>query len=169
MIGRVSLFLAAAAGLVVAGPAMAAAAGAVDLSQDAGGYRVELKLLPATPFYTAQQVASGHITAGMQRVGGAEPVAMDAPSHPNHDLSLSVVDDKTGRTVTDADVGLYMERFDPQGNLIGTLTSVPVVEMQAVGGGAASTRYGNNARLDPGRYRIDATVKGMDLVFFATV
>jgi len=37
--------------------------------------------------------------------------------------------------------------------------------MEASGKGAASTHYGNNVTMPPGRYRVDVTVNGAKTVF----
>lgn len=47
--------------------------------------------------------------------------------------------------------------------------SIPVVRTQATGAGDGSPLYGSNVRLNPGRYRINVTVNGMDLVFFTDI
>jgi hypothetical protein len=42
---------------------------------------------------------------------------------------------------------------------------VPVVVMQAIGGGPASTHYGNNVHMPAGAYAVTATVNGTAATF----
>ena len=130
---------------------------------------LDLEVLPPQALYTADQIASDHVKSGMLIMGGAKPLAADAPSPPNYNLSVRVFDEKTGKPVTDANVGLYREPFDRHGELTGNFRSIPVVKMQAIGEGAASIGYGNNVRLNARRYRISTTLNGMDLTFFTKV
>jgi len=63
-----------------------------------GAYRVDLHVLPAEPYVTKDEVASKHVTAGMEIEGGAPPVMSDAATHPNHHLIIFVVDKTPHRT-----------------------------------------------------------------------
>ena len=105
--------------------ATAPAAAAVNLAQEAGGYRVELSITPAKAFVAAKRGG-----AGVVRVAGADPVALDAPSRPTHHLAVSVADAKTGKPVTDADIGLHTicavmtaEFLEHQGSIGNDLTT----------------------------------------------
>jgi hypothetical protein len=162
----VSLLIAVTGGLAVVTPAMA---GTIDISQTAGGYRIQLKILPFEPIYTAQQAVAGDIKSGLLVVGGARPIAVNGRSHPNRRLVVSVVDEKTGRPDVDADVGLFLQPCDHYGTPTTELTSVPIVKTQEIGAGAGSTQYGNDVDLVSGRYRISVTANGMALTFFTNV
>jgi hypothetical protein len=129
--------------------------------QMAGPYRVMLGFLPAEPFYTADQVAKDHVSEGMMIVGGAAPVPLDAPSHPNHHLVFHIFD-AAGNVVQGAHVTIVYALATGDT----TPTSVPVVEMQAVGKGPASTHYGNNVTLPPGTYNVTVTVNGSNTTTF---
>lgn len=145
-----------------------AAAEAVQQSQNAGGYRVELELLPLQPIYTRKQVESDHINSGMVIVG-AEPTGFAATPKSNHHVIVRVLDEKTGSPVTDAKVDLYVQPFNSEGELTTDLSSIPVVKMETLGPGPSSTHYGNNLLLSSGRYRFSVVVNGMDLTFFMDI
>ncbi len=130
-------------------PGMAMHAQGTTQTKVAGAYRIELHVLPPEEFYTATDVAAKHIGAGMLIVGGAAPVATDATPRPNHHLIVHVFDRQSGAPVTDAAVRLSF----------GT-TQVPVVVMQAIGAGAASTHYGNNAVIPAGDCSVTVNVNG---------
>jgi hypothetical protein len=130
-----------------------------------GAYRIELHLLPAEPFYTADEVAAKHLTTGMVIQGGAVPVKPDADVHPNHHLVVHVFDRKTGQAITDAKVDLSFEPLGRGNKPAGGSVEVPVVTMQAIGLGPKSTHYGNNVVMPAGSYRVTATVNDEKTVF----
>ena len=146
-----------AVGIVFAVPA---AAKDVMKTKNVGAYRIELHVLPAEPFYTADEVAAKHPTMGMVIQGGAAPVKPDADMHPNHHLVVHVFDRKTGQAITDAKVSLSFEPLGRGNKPAGASVEVPVVNMQAIGQGPKSTHYGNNVVMPPGPYRVTATVNG---------
>jgi hypothetical protein len=150
-------------GAVIAG-AVAAHAADVMQTKTAGAYRVELHVLPAEPFFSKADVAAKNVKEGMEIEGGAAPVAPDADSHPNHHLVVHVFDSKTGQAATDATVTMSFASL----KLGGAPSDVPVVIMQAVGRGPASTHYGNNVTMPPGRYSVTVTVNGQKAVFAVT-
>ena len=92
-------------------------------------------------------------------VGGAMPVRMDAPSHPNHHLIVHVFDKASGKAVTNATVAISYA----QGS--GSARSLPIVEMQAIGKGPQSTHYGNNLNLPDGTYTVTVTANGNTATF----
>jgi hypothetical protein len=96
-------------------------------------------------------------------VRGARPVQPNDPAHPNHHLVVHVYDAVTGHPVLDAKVEMIVAGPFPATRR----TRVPIVEMQAVGGGAKSTHYGNNVTLQPGRYTVFVTVNGKATAAFA--
>jgi hypothetical protein len=149
------------------GIALAVPAAAKDVmkTKTVGAYRVELHVLPAEPFYTADEVAAKHVTTGMVIQGGAVPVKPDADAHPNHHLVVHVFDRKTGQAITDAKVGLSFEPVSHGNKPAGASVEVPVVIMQAIGLGPKSTHYGNNVVMPAGSYRVTATVNDEKAVF----
>jgi hypothetical protein len=130
-----------------------------------GAYRVELHMLPAEPFFSKEDVVAKQVKEGMEIEGGATPVMMDAPSHPNHHLVVHVFDKKTRQAVTDATVTMSFASLDRKGKRAGEPTEVPVVVMQAIGKGPASTHYGNNVTMPAGRYKVTVSVNGQAAVF----
>lgn len=133
-----------------------------------GTYRVELYVLPAEPFFSKADVAAKNVKEGMEIEGGAAPVAPDADSHPNHHLVVHVFDKKTSQAVTDATVTMGFVSLDAKDKPTGAPNEVPIVVMQAVGKGPASTHYGNNVTMPPGRYNVTVTVDGTSAVFAVT-
>jgi hypothetical protein len=115
-----------AVGIVFAVPVVAKD---VIVAKTVGAYRVELHLLPAEPFYTADQVAAKHVTIGMLIRGGAAPVPPDADSHPNHHLIVHVSDNKGAQAITDAKVSLSFKPLDRNGKSAGSSVEGPVVVM----------------------------------------
>jgi hypothetical protein len=148
-----------------------AVAGAVSAQADvmqtksAGTYKVELHVLPAEPFFSKDDVANKHLTEGMAIEGGATPVAPGADSHPNHHLVVHIHDTQTGKVIVDATVTMNFVPLDAKGNPVGTPVDVPIVVMQAIGGGPASTHYGNNVTMPAGRYGVVVTVNGKSVRF----
>jgi len=152
--------------------AASAFAADVKLMQKAGSYDLELNLLPAEPFNAPMTgmsgmsgMSQGHAGMTMIAKGGAAPVQMDDPSHPNHHLVVHVHDAATHKVVTDATVTISFTPVDANGNATGPATAVPVVMMEASGMGAPSTHYGNNVTMPPGSYRVDVTVNGAKTSF----
>ncbi len=141
------------------------AAAKIVRTEMSGPYKIVLNVLEAEPFYTAAEIKAKHIKMGMLVVGGAAPVAMHGPAHPNHHLVVHVYDKDNGTARTGAKVTLTVERLDAKGNVEGKPIRVPVVEMQMVGKGPISTHYGNNVYLKPGTYRIVAHVDGYDATY----
>jgi len=148
-------------------PAVAVAANAADNTntKTVGTYRLELYVLPAEPFFTKADVAAKNVKEGMEIEGGAAAVAPDADSHPNHHLVVHVFDQKTGNALTDATVTMSFVALDAKGNPTGAPTAVPVVVMQAVGKGPASTHYGNNVTMPAGSYDVAVMVNDKKTVF----
>ena len=127
-------------------------------TQVVGAYRVELHLLPPEEFYTATEVAAKHVAEGMLIVGGLPPVAVGATPAPNHHLIVHVFDNASGMAVTDAKVQMSIRPVGADGHPTGRSTDVPVVMMQAIGAGAASTHYGNNLVIPAGAYVVTVIV-----------
>jgi hypothetical protein len=127
-------------------------------TQVVGAYRIELHLLPPEEFYTAAEVAAKHISEGMLIVGGFPPLAVGATPAPNHHLIVHVFDRSTGMAVTDAKVQMSFRRVGADGHPSGPHTEVPVVTMQAIGAGAASTHYGNNLVIPAGAYVVTVII-----------
>ncbi len=119
----------------------------------AGAAVVTLKVLPAESF-------TGPM-AMMVRDGGAEPVLLKSSVDPNHHLVVFV--SKSGKPVEDAAVVLLYRQVSPR---MGAWTKLPVVRMHVAGKGLESTHYGNNLRLDAGRYEARVTVNGSGPAIF---
>jgi hypothetical protein len=155
---------------VVAATAVAIAANAEEgMSKTVGAYRVELHVLPAEPFFSKEDIAAKQVKEGMEIEGGAAPIMPDAASHPNHHLVVHVFDRKTGQAVTGATVSLSFASLDGKRSPAGGQIEVPVVVMQAIGKGPASTHYGNNVTMPAGRYKVTVSVNGKTGVFRVTV
>ena len=153
-----ALALAAVAASALPAPAMNMGSG-VTITKVAGPYKLVLQLLPAEPFYTQDQYAKEHPKDGMLVVGGAMPVAPDAPSHPNHHLIVHVYDVASGKADTNATVTIRYARAS------GASHELPIVEMQAIGKGPQSTHYGNNLYWPNGSYTVTVTANGNTATF----
>jgi len=75
---------------------------------------------------------------------------------------VHVFDKKTRQAVTDATVTMSFASLDRKGSPTGGAIAVPVVVMQAIGKGPASTHYGNNVTMPAGRYKVTVSVNGPD-------
>jgi hypothetical protein len=123
-----------------------------------GPIKIELHVLPAEPFFTADQVKAKKADTGMLIMGGAAPNVPDADPRPNHHLVVHVFKAKTGKAVTDAKVRMTFQPLDDNGNLSGGPADVPIVVMQAIGKGKESTHYGNNVEMPAGSYVVEVSV-----------
>jgi hypothetical protein len=130
-----------------------------------GNTKVELHVLAAEPFFTADEAAAKNATEGMLIVSGAAPLAPDAESHPNHHLVVHVFDSKTGKAITNAKIKMSFHALDAKGKTAGASTDVPIVVMQAIGKGTESTHYGNNVIMPAGPYSISVIVNGKKASF----
>ncbi len=129
---------------------MAAAAfhaGAISESTKAGPFTVTLKVLPAESF-----TGSG---AAMVRDGGARAVTLHSRLRPDRHLVVFVR--RNGKPVKHARVTIRYRRVQNGGQAWKTL---PVVRMHVAGKGLATTHYGNNVNLLPGRYEVEVSVNG---------
>jgi 5-hydroxyisourate hydrolase-like protein (transthyretin family) len=152
----------------------AAQAKDIKITHTAGKYRFELNVLNAEAFAPAggaPQSGMGGMPGmghgGMMMVvkGGAAPVPLDDPSHPNHHLVVHVIDKASGKPLTDATVTIGVTPLDQNGKDVGATMQVPVAVMEASGMGAASTHYGNNVTLAPGSYRVEVNANGVTSKF----
>jgi hypothetical protein len=125
-----------------------------------GAYSIEVHVSPPQAFFTQAELATEHPMAGMLVVRGSTPLAPDAHPLPDHQLAVHVFDKDSGKLVPDATVALDYRPVDGTGKPTGKRVHVPVVVMQAVSGGADSTRYGNNVYMTPGHYDVGVTVNG---------
>ena len=112
-----------------------------------GIYSVTLKVLPAESFTGPK--------AAMVRAGGAQPILLHGPIHPNHHLVAFVK--KGGKPVEDARVAISYRRLSSKS---GSWTTLPVVRMHMAGKGLTTTHYGNNLKLSPGSYQARVFVNG---------
>jgi hypothetical protein len=146
-----------------------AVAGHVMKDTIVGDYKIELHVLPAEPFFTADEAAARHATEGMLIMGGAGPLPPDADPRPNHHLVVHVYDAKTGKALTNAKVAMEFRNLDDKGNVFGDPVTVPVVIMQAIGKGPKSTHYGNNVIMPAGTYFVAVSVNNRKAGFAVTV
>jgi hypothetical protein len=144
-------------------------AGDITKTKTVDGLRIELHLLAAEPFFTADEAAAKQVSEGMLIMSGAAPVPPDAPSRPNHHLVVHVFNAKTGKAVTDAAVEMSFALLDNKGKPSGASVNVPVVVMQAIGKGGQSTHYGNNVTMAKGSYVVTVTVNGKNVGFKVSV
>jgi hypothetical protein len=154
---------------------LAAQAKDIKITHIAGKYRIELNLLNAEAFAPAAGAPPPTGMAGMPGMGhggmmmvpkgGAAPVPLDDPSHPNHHLVVHVIDKASSKPLTDATVTIGVTPLDQNGKDVGATIQVPVVVMEASGMGAASTHYGNNVTLTPGSYRVEVNANGVTSKF----
>jgi|WetSurMetagenome_2_1015567.scaffolds.fasta_scaffold232877_1 hypothetical protein len=124
------------------------------------GMRIELHVLPAEPFFTADEVKIKKMKEGMLIISGAEPVSVEANTHPNRHLVVHIFDVKTDKAITTAKVTMKFQQLDSNGKLIGASTDVPIVVMEAIGKGVESTHYGNNVVMPEGSYAITVVANG---------
>lgn len=125
----------------------AAQAQTVSKTAKAGIFSVTLKVLPAESFTGPK--------SAMVKDSGAEPNTLNGPDHPNHHMVAFVK--KDGKPVEDAMVDISYR--DLSSKMKGWM-KLPVVRMHVRGHGLATTHYGNNVRLEPGRYEVRVTVNG---------
>lgn len=131
------------------------------------GLRIELHVMEAEPFYTADEVKADPSLEGMLIVGGAQPMAEDA--HPNCHLIVHIYDVQTDKPLSDAKVSMKYQALDKEGAPQGAATDVPVVIMQVIGKGAETTHYGNNVVLPDGTYDVTVVANGKPTVFHIVV
>ena len=152
--------------LVLLGESVSANAAAnITQRRTVAAYRVELHITAPQPIFSKREVADKRVKKGMEIIGGAAPVAPEAASRPNRHLAVSVVRRRPRRVVTDASLTISFVPIDAKGKADGTPKDVPVVVMQEIGKGPASTRYGNNVTMSAGRYNVTVMIKGKRLVF----
>jgi hypothetical protein len=150
---------------LLGGSVTANAAANITQRRTVAAYRVELHITAPEPIFSKQDVADKHLKKGMEMVGGAAPTAPDAASRPNRLLAVHILRRRSRQVVTDAMLTISFVPVDPKGKPAGSPTEVPVVVMQQIGKGPASTRYGNNVTMSAGRYNVTVMVKGRRLVF----
>jgi hypothetical protein len=134
----------------------------------ADGLRIELHVMKAEPFYTAEQVKANPKLEGMLIIGGAKPLAPDAKTHPNCHLIVHVFNAKTGKPLVNTKVSMTYQA-EAQGKPVGVATKVPVVVMQVIGKGPATTHYGNNVVLPDGTYVVTVVANDQKAVFHIKV
>jgi len=147
--------------------AFVVSAGAKNVMKTAtvGDIRIELHVLPAEPFFTASEAAAKKAKSGMLIISGAEPLSLEANTHPDHHLVVHIFDAKTNKAITDAKVSMNFQQLDAKRKLVGTPTNVPIVVMQAIGKGVESTHYGNNVVMPAGSYSVSVVVNNKQTDF----
>jgi hypothetical protein len=137
---------------VLLGP-VAAQAKNISKTAQAGTYSITLNVLPAESFTGPHPE--------MTRDGGAEPNEVGGPEHPNHHLVAFVK--QNGKPVENAEVSISYCEVSQQKE---AWMSLPVVRMHVTGKGLETTHYGNNVKLDPGRYAVRVTVNASQPAVF---
>lgn len=138
-------------------------------TQTVDGMRLELQVLPAEPFFTANEVKANHNLKGMMIMGGAKPLAPDAHPRPDRHLVVHVYNAKTGRAIPDAEVSIKFQSLDKRGQAHGPAVEVPVVIMEIIGKGPQSTHFGNNVVMSAGRYAVTVVANGKKANFHIIV
>lgn len=133
------------------------------------GLRMELHVMQAEPFYSADQVKADPSLKGMLIVGGAKPLQPDANPKPNCHLIVHVFNAKTDKPLSDAKVSMKYQLLGKDGKPQGPAKDVPVAIMQVIGKGAATTHYGNNVVLPDGTYDVTVVANGKTAVFHIVV
>jgi hypothetical protein len=134
-----------------------------------GDMRIELHILPAEPFFTADEVSTKKVKAGMLIISGAEPLSLEASTHPNRHLVVHIFNAKTGKAITTAKVTISFQPLDAKGKSTGNSINVPIVNMQVIGKGLESTHYGNNVVMPEGAYSVTVLANGKKVSFQVTV
>ena len=144
---------------------------AIDIvkTQTTDGLRIEMHVMQAEPFYTADQVKANPELEGMLIVGGAAPLQPDGTPRPNCHLIVHVYDARSNKAITDATVAMKYQPLSADGKPQGAAIRVPVAVMQVIGKGPETTHYGNNVVLPEGTYDVTVTVNGKDTVFHIVV
>jgi hypothetical protein len=143
--------LSLALGVLFAPPA--AQSQEISKTATSGMYSVTLKVMPAESFSGPQPA--------MVRDGGAEPNLLNGPERPNRHLVAFVRE--SGKSVENATVSLSYRELSPNK---GAWVPLPVVRMHVAGKGLQTTHYGNNVKLDPGKYEARVTVNGSEPATF---
>jgi hypothetical protein len=130
-----------------------------------GGMRIELNILPAEPFFTADEVATKKVQEGMLIISGAEPLSLEAETRPNRHLVVHIFHTKTGKAIPTSKVSMNFQQTDAKGKPIGKSVNVPIVIMQVIGKGLESTHYGNNVVMPAGCYSVTVVANGKKVSF----
>ena len=146
-------FLSAAAVVLGAGLAAAAPVTPISKTEVTGPYTVTLKVLPAESFTGPK--------AEMAWDAGAKPVTLDSAASPNHHMVAFV--ERDGHPMEEATVTIRYRQEEPG---MPEWRMLPVARMHVAGKGAATTHYGNNVRLEPGRWSVEVTVDGSQPALF---
>jgi hypothetical protein len=140
-------------------------AGNVIKTATVGHMRIELYILPAEPFFTADEVTTKKVHEGMLIISGAEPLSLEANTRPNRHLVVHIFDAKTGKAMTTAKVSINFRQLDAKGKPTGDSVNVPIVIMQVIGKGLESTHYGNNVVMPAGSYSVTVVANGKKVGF----
>ena len=133
------------------------------------GLRIELHVLPAEPFFTADEIKLKHETEGMLIIGGAKPLAPNAIPNPDCHLVVHIYDTKTDKAIPNAKVSMNVQLLDAKAMPKGPVMEVPVVIMEAIGKGPQSIHYGNNVVLPAGTYVVNVVANGNKTDFHVTL
>lgn len=92
--------------------------------------------------------------------GGAAPVELNGPEHPNHHMVVFLTEE--GRPVENAMVEMRYRRSSMNADWV----TLPVARMHHAGQGLASTHFGNNVFLENGSYVTEVRVNGSAPISF---
>src|SRR5579859_4389929 len=106
----------------------------------------------ATHPTSGEVMLSGKMTGGMPSMDHAMPGMTSMPGMRHVELHAYSL--KTGKAVPDASVTIVLIGADKKRQ------RVPIARMYGVSEGLADLHYGNNMRVSPGTYAVDATVNG---------
>lgn len=123
----------------------------------AGNVWVTIKVLPAESFTGSK--------AEMAWDGGAKPHTLKDSPKPNHHLVVFVK--KNEKPVEHAKVAI---RYRNLSQKMSKWMTLPVARMHVVGKGLKTTHYGNNVKLEPGKYEVRIIVdKNTPAIFHFTL
>ncbi len=97
----------------------------------------------------------------MTRDGGAKPELLNSKIKPNHHLVVFIKRD--GKPVEDAKVEIWYKKASSKKSM---WKKLPVTRMHITDKSLATTHYGNNVRLSPGKYEAQVTVDKNSPVLF---
>ncbi|MGA9885486.1 MAG: hypothetical protein WBQ34_17350 [Candidatus Acidiferrales bacterium] len=123
----------------------------IDKIARSGAYTINLKVLPAESFEGSHPA--------MVHDGGAMPILIDGPEHPDHHLVVFIK--KNGEPVENAQVAVTYKQSRGA-----HWKRLPVARMHVAGKGPETTHYGNNVNLAPGKYEVRVTVGAKRFVTF---
>lgn len=122
-----------------------------------GNVWVTIKVLPAESFTGSE--------AEMAWDGGAKPHTLNDSPKPNHHLVAFIK--RNGEPVEHAKVVIHYRNLSKK---MSKWMSLPIARMHVAGKGLKTTHYGNNVKLEPGKYEVRVIVdKNSPAIFHFTL